>query len=178
VTEITVAADRPEALSLPLCLVLAFPITAMTGVHRKSSFAFWGGIRRFRRLLQFLWVFNSGDFGNHGNFGNLWRPSAYVPSARTPTPHSALLKTKAKVQFDRAVTERSKPFFYRFCQPNRCHFAGLFALVTLCRLICRQRVANVPKAARRNDRRASNCHRERAAQPGAERSKTRDPNSG
>jgi len=123
-------------------------------VHRKPGFAFWG-FRRFRRLLQFLWVFNSGDFGNHGNFGNLLRPSAYVPSARTPPPISVLLKTKAKVQFDRAVTERSKPFFCRFCQPNRCHFAGLFALVTLCRLICRQWVANVPKAARRNDRRDS-----------------------
>jgi hypothetical protein len=96
-------------------------------------------------LLQFLWVFNSGDFGNHGNFGNLLRPSAYVPSARAPTPHSALLKTKVKVPFDRAVTERSKFFFCRFCQPNRCHFACFFTLVTLCRLIRRQWVATFQK---------------------------------
>jgi hypothetical protein len=65
-------------------------------------------------------------------------PSAYVPSARDSTPHSVLLKTKAKVQFDRTVTDRSKPFFARFTLPNRCHFAGLFALVTLCRRIDRQ----------------------------------------
>jgi len=62
-------------------------------------------------------------------------------SARHPPPIGALLKTKVKVQFDRAVTERSKFFFGRFCQPNRCHFSGLFALVTLCRLIGRQWVA-------------------------------------
>lgn len=63
------------------------------------------------------------------------------PSAATPTPHSVLLKTKAKVQFDRAVTGRSKPFFYRFCQSNRYHFPGLFTVVTLCRRIDRQWVA-------------------------------------
>jgi len=80
----------------------------------------------------------SAIFGNHGNFGNLLQPSAYVPSARYPPPIGVLLKTKAKVQFDRTVTERSKPFFSHFCQPNRCHFAGLFTLVTLCRLVDRQ----------------------------------------
>src|SRR5579859_8301552 len=48
------------------------------------------------------------------NLGNLLQPSAYVPSARHPPSIGALLKTKVKVQFDRAVTERSKPFFYRF----------------------------------------------------------------
>jgi len=53
-------------------------------------------------------------------------------------PLSVLLKTNVKVQFDRAVTERSKPFFHRFCQSNQCHFAGLFALVTLCQLCGRQ----------------------------------------
>jgi hypothetical protein len=83
-------------------------------------------------------LFNFGDFGNFGNFGNLLQPSAYVPSARYPPPIGVLLKTKAKVQFDRTVTERSKPFFSHFCQPNRCHFAGLFTLVTLCRLVDRQ----------------------------------------
>ena len=66
------------------------------------------------------------------------QPSACVPSASDPPPIGVLLKTKAKVHFDRAVTERSKPFFDRFFQQNRCHFAGLFALVTLCRRIDRQ----------------------------------------
>jgi hypothetical protein len=56
-------------------------------------------------------------------------------------PHSVLLKTKAKAQFERTVERLSKPFFCRFCQSNRYHFAGLFALVTLCRRIDRQWVA-------------------------------------
>src|SRR5579859_918733 len=58
--------------------------------------------------------------------------------ARYPPTIGALLKTKVKVQFDRAVTERSKPFFCRFCHSNQRHFAGRFGLVTLCQLIGRQ----------------------------------------
>jgi hypothetical protein len=69
------------------------------------------------------------------------QPSACVPSASDPTPHSVLLKTKAKVQFERTVDRLSKPFFCRFCQSNRCHFAGHFTLVTLCQRIDRQWVA-------------------------------------
>jgi hypothetical protein len=56
------------------------------------------------------------------------RPSACVPQ---PPPHpgvSLLLKTKAQPQFDRTVTDRSKPFFGRFTLSNRCHFPGLFTL--------------------------------------------------
>jgi hypothetical protein len=48
------------------------------------------------------------------------------PSAATPTPHRALLKTKAKVQFDRAVTERSKPFFSVFQDFNPAQFQPCF----------------------------------------------------
>jgi hypothetical protein len=69
------------------------------------------------------------------------QPSAYVPSARHPPPIGVLLKTNVKVQFDRAVTERSKSLFCRFCLSNRRHFAGLFALATLCLLSGRQWVA-------------------------------------
>jgi hypothetical protein len=46
------------------------------------------------------------------------------PSARDPTPIGVLLKTNIKPQFDRTVTDRSKSFFGRFCQLNRCHFVG------------------------------------------------------
>jgi hypothetical protein len=53
------------------------------------------------------------------------------PSATTPTPHRALLKTKAKVQFDRAVTERSKPFFSVFQRFNRARLSACFLVFTV-----------------------------------------------
>src|SRR6478752_6211288 len=47
-------------------------------------------------------------------------------SATTPTPHSALLKTKAKVQFDRPVKRLSKRFFYVFQQSKSDSISALF----------------------------------------------------
>jgi hypothetical protein len=86
------------------------------------------------------------------------------------------LKTKVKAQFNRTVTERSKPFFYRFCQSNRCHFAGHFTLVTLGRRIDRQWVAPklpsiLPKAGGQSPERSQRG----AAQPRVERSKSAKP---
>jgi hypothetical protein len=86
------------------------------------------------------------------------------------------LKTKVKAQFNRTVTERSKPFFYRFCQSNRCHFAGHFTLVTLGRRIDRQWVASklpsiLPKAGGQSPERSQRG----AAQPRVERSKSAKP---
>jgi hypothetical protein len=46
--------------------------------------------------------------------------------SQNPTPISALLKTKAEVQFDRTVTERSKPFFPVFQGSNRGRFWPCF----------------------------------------------------
>ena len=48
------------------------------------------------------------------------------PSARNPTPHSALLKTKAKVQFERPVKRLSRPFFLVFQNSNRSQFQPCF----------------------------------------------------
>src|SRR5579864_9596299 len=48
------------------------------------------------------------------------------PSARDPTPHSALLKIKVQPQFDRAVTDRSKPFLRVFQGSNPAQFRPLF----------------------------------------------------
>ena len=48
------------------------------------------------------------------------------PSATTPPPVSVLLKTKTKVQFDRSVTDRSKPFFHVFHGFNRGQFRPCF----------------------------------------------------
>jgi hypothetical protein len=53
------------------------------------------------------------------------------PSATTPTPHRALLKTKAKVQFNRAVTERLKPFFSVFQRFNRARLSACFLVFTV-----------------------------------------------
>src|SRR6478609_10316585 len=41
-------------------------------------------------------------------------PLCLRPSATDPTPHRALLKTKAKVQFERPVKRLSTPFFHVF----------------------------------------------------------------
>jgi hypothetical protein len=53
------------------------------------------------------------------------------PSARTPPPISVLLKTKAKPQFDRAVTERSKAFFPVFQGSNQAQFQPCFLVFTV-----------------------------------------------
>src|SRR5207302_10062230 len=63
----------------------------------------------------------------------LCSPLPVYPQPATHPPIGVLLKTKGKVQFERTVDRLSKPFFCRFCQSNRCHFAGHFTLVTLCR---------------------------------------------
>src|SRR4249920_3437295 len=49
---------------------------------------------------------------------DLLQPSACVPQPATHPPIAPLLKTKAKVQFDWTVTERSKPFFCVFQRSN------------------------------------------------------------
>ena len=64
------------------------------------------------------------DFGNSGDL--FLRPSACVPQPRPPPPHRALLKTKTKVQFDRAVTERSKALLPVFQPSNRAQFQPCF----------------------------------------------------
>jgi hypothetical protein len=46
--------------------------------------------------------------------------------SRHPPPIEPLLKTNTKVQFDRAVTERSKPFFHFFQGSNRGQFRLCF----------------------------------------------------
>ena len=48
------------------------------------------------------------------------------PSARDPPPIEPLLKTKAKVQFDRAVTERLKFLFSVFQSSNQAQFQPCF----------------------------------------------------
>src|SRR5215470_9423646 len=61
------------------------------------------------------------------------------PSAIDPPPIGVLLKTKAEPQFNRAVTERSKPFFPVFRASIRLNFSLVFLFL----LSGRQRVAKV-----------------------------------
>ncbi len=53
------------------------------------------------------------------------------PSARDPTPHSALLQTKAKVQFERPVKRLSKPLFSVFPGSNPAQFWPSFSVFTV-----------------------------------------------
>jgi hypothetical protein len=53
------------------------------------------------------------------------------PSGTTPPPIDVLLKTKTKPQFDRAVTERSKPFFSVFQPSNLAQFQPFFPVSTV-----------------------------------------------
>ena len=53
------------------------------------------------------------------------------PSARTPPPIDVLLITKAKVPFDRAVTERSKRFLAFFQRSNLAQFQPIFLVSTV-----------------------------------------------
>src|SRR5690242_9862683 len=54
------------------------------------------------------------------------QPSACVPQPQPPPPIAPLLKTKIKPQFDRAVTERSNPFFRFFTVPINSQFQPCF----------------------------------------------------
>jgi hypothetical protein len=138
---------------------------------------------------------DDGDVARSRAITAILQPSACVPQPRPPPPHRALLKTKAKVQFDRAVTERSKVFFCVFGGQICLNFSLVFSLL----LFGRQRVANCEVARRKTGAPpspvlawrggispAAPCHRflpmaegrspERdrrgPAQPGAERSKS------
>ena len=62
---------------------------------------------------------------------DLLRPSACVPQPETPPPHSALLKIRVQPQFDRAVTDRSKPFLRVFQGSNPAQFRPLFFVLTV-----------------------------------------------
>jgi hypothetical protein len=67
------------------------------------------------------------DVGDHGDFAAL----CLRPSATTPHPIDALLKTKAQPSFDRAVTDRSKPVFSVFQPSNRPQFQPDFFIFTV-----------------------------------------------
>jgi len=62
---------------------------------------------------------------------DLLQPSACVLQPPTPTPHKVLLKAKAKPQFDRAVTERSKSLFLVSQSSNRGQFQPDFSVFTV-----------------------------------------------
>jgi hypothetical protein len=70
------------------------------------------------------------DVGDSGDLGDRRAARATAlclrPSATTPPPITALLKTKIKPQFDRTVTERSKPFFRLFRRFNLAQFQPCF----------------------------------------------------
>src|SRR5579864_234084 len=59
-----------------------------------------------------------------------WRatlqPSACVLQPQTPPPLEVLIKTKGKVQFDRAVDRTVEAFFHVFQGSNRRQFSALF----------------------------------------------------
>ena len=92
---------------------LVFAVRSAEGRNAQSlGFQFW----QFRRFWQF------------------WQSPVALclcPSARTPPPISVLLKTKVKPQFDRAVTEQSKPFFPVFQGFNRGQFQSCFPVFTV-----------------------------------------------
>ncbi len=80
-----------------------------------------GGIAPFhpRPTLADLLLFNPGDIGNLGNSGN------YCCVAPHP-PMPLSLKTKAQLQFDRRVTDRSKsPFALFSTLESHCSFPAL-----------------------------------------------------
>jgi len=72
---------------------------------------------------------DDGDFGDRRALRAT--PLCLRPSATDPTPHRALLKTKAKVQFERPVKRLSKPFFYVFQQSNPTQFQPSFRALTV-----------------------------------------------
>jgi hypothetical protein len=84
----------------------------------------------FLRVLR-GWVFRSRAMsaitGDPGDFAAL----CLRPSARDPTPHRALLKTKVKPQFDRAVDRTVEAFFYVFQGFNLIQFQPCFLVFTV-----------------------------------------------
>jgi hypothetical protein len=82
-------------------------MTAIPGSPESPLLAFWGGMTAIPAILAALCL---------------------RPSAIDPTPHRDLLKTKAKVPFNRPMTERSKPFFSDFQDSNRAQFQPCFTV--------------------------------------------------
>jgi len=78
-------------------------------------------------VVRFLEFSISAIFGNHGNFGNLACSPLPASFSQMPTPIDVLLQTKAEVQFDRAVTARSKSLFSVFQRSNQATCQSLFA---------------------------------------------------
>jgi hypothetical protein len=72
-----------------------------------------------------------------------------------------LLKTKVKPQFDSPVDRTVEAFFLAFQGFNQAQFQPCFLVFA----VRSAEGCNALKAARRNDRRASNRHPERAVQP-------------
>ena len=68
-------------------------------------------------------VVNNLGFSDHGD---LLQPSACVPQPDTHPPYRWFVENKRQSAFDRAVDRTVEALSYRFCQPNRFHFAGLF----------------------------------------------------
>src|SRR5579864_3531693 len=101
------------------------------GPPARSFFACWGGMAAIPAILassQCLCgelVFRSPDHPMPRS-PDLFASLCLRPSARDPTPHSALLKIKVQPQFDRAVTDRSKPFLRVFQGSNPAQFRPLF----------------------------------------------------
>src|SRR5690349_20247855 len=110
-------------------------------VKRVSDLGDFGDSVRFRRFFWPLAVLRASvvgfafpitrDVGDHGDSGDrrALRTTALClrPSATDPTPHRALLKTKAKVQFERPVKRLSTPLFYVFQQSNPAQFQPSFS---------------------------------------------------
>jgi hypothetical protein len=70
------------------------------------------------------------NFGNFGDFGNLSAPLCLRLSARTPPGIDVLLQTKGELNFDRAVTERSKLFSADYRVPI-CFIADPILMILL-----------------------------------------------
>jgi|SRR6478609_7703085 len=71
-----------------------------------------------------------GDFGDVWQFWQFWQSPVALclcPSARNPTPLTLLLKTKAKVQFERPVKRLSTTFFSRFSGRQFISISALFS---------------------------------------------------
>jgi len=118
--------DVGDPGDLPTRLRFAFPITGSPD-HPILSFAF------LRVLCGELLVSRSRAIPAMSAIGALARatPLCLRPSARYPPPIAPLLKTKAKVQFDWTVTERSKPLFCVFQRSNQAQFQPCFSVFTV-----------------------------------------------
>jgi hypothetical protein len=110
------------------------PIPNWRRLERCASQAIpdWRGLQRFRFNWRGLERFCLSDHQmprspDHPIFAAL----CLRPSATDPTPHSRLLKTKVKVQFDRTVTERSNALFCVFQRSNPAQFQLCFSVFTV-----------------------------------------------